>query len=127
MNVKETYNNKFMALMESDCRPEPDGYFGATFGEPLEIHYAFKLETEPLANVVGLLDIVEDKIVDTILQNAFPQVCGFRRRRLAYAASGLRFLTFEQKGTSFLAMIHALASLAFISFVTHGPCTITQK
>ena len=99
MNVKETYNNKFMALMESDCRPEPDGYFGATFGEPLEIHYAFKLETEPLANVVGLLDIVEDKIVDTILQNAFPQVCGFRRRRLAYAASGLRFLTFEQKGT----------------------------
>lgn len=97
VDVKETYNNKFMALMESDCRPEPDGYFGATFGEPMTIHYAFKLETQPLANVVGLLDIVEDKIVDIILQNAFPQVCGFRRRRLAYAASGVRFLKFEQK------------------------------
>ena len=100
VDVKETYNNKFMALIESVCRPEPDGYFGATFGEPMMIHYGFKLETEPLANVMGLLDIVEDKIVDIILQNAFPQVCGFRRR-LAYAASGVRFLKFEQKGTLF--------------------------
>lgn len=71
VDVKETYNNKFMALMESACRPEPDGYFGATFGQPLTIHYAFKLETEPLANVLTLLDVVEDKVVDVILQNAF--------------------------------------------------------
>ena len=118
VDVKETYNNKFMALMESACRPEPDGYFGATFGQPLTIHYAFKLETEPLANVLTLLDVVEDKVVDVILQNAFPQVCGFRRRRLAYAASGVRFLPLEQKGTFLLSWMDYFHT--FDSFISTG-------
>lgn len=98
VDARETYNDKFMALMESACRPEPDGYFGATFGDPVKLQYGFQLEAQPLSNIMGLLDIVEDKIVDGILQSAFPQVCGFRRRRLEYAASGFRFLKFQEVG-----------------------------
>jgi hypothetical protein len=30
VDPRSTYNEKFMALMNSPCRPESDGYFGAT-------------------------------------------------------------------------------------------------
>ena len=106
LNVKaiETYNTNFMALMESPCRPEFDGYFGSTSGEPLEVQYGFKLETPPLSSIMDLLDVVEDRIVDSILVHSFPSQCGYRRRlqqqsrELSSAASGFRFMKFQEVG-----------------------------
>jgi hypothetical protein len=100
VDAKATYNDKFMALMESDCRPETDGFFGATYGEPVKITYGFELEAQPLSSIVELLDIIEDKVVDGILSNSFPQMCGFGRRLSNHAASGFRFFKFQEVGKS---------------------------
>ena len=100
VDATSTYNEKFMALMESPCRPEDDGFFGATAGTPVIVTYHFRLEAEPLASAVKLLDIVEDKLIDSILSHEFPAMCGFRRRRLdGHTASGFRFFGFQEVGT----------------------------
>lgn len=98
VDAKATYNDKFMALMESACRPESDGFFGATYGDPVKITYGFRLEAHPLSSIVDLLDILEDKIVDDLLSNAFPEMCGFRRRLSHHVASGFRFFKFQEQG-----------------------------
>lgn len=98
VDPKTTYNDKFMALMESPCRPESDGYFGSTYGQAVRVTYGFKLEVLPLSSIVEVLDVVEDKIVDGVLSSSFPQMCGYRRRKLTYA-SGFRFFTFQEVGT----------------------------
>lgn len=98
VDAKETYNDKFMALMESSCRPESDGYFGATYGEPVIITYGFQLEAQPLSPIMDLLDIVEDKFMDDVLSEMYPELCGFRRRRLTHHASGLKFYKFHEEG-----------------------------
>lgn len=76
-----TYNDKFMALMSSPCRPEYDGFFGATSGDPIHIQYGFKVEVEPLSAIMDILDTIEDKIVDSILQSSFPEMCGLHQAR----------------------------------------------
>jgi hypothetical protein len=101
VDASSTYNHNFMALMESPCRPEYDGYFGATHGEPIQIQYGFQLETQPLSSIMDLLDVVEDRVVDSILSNAFPSMCGYTHRQLSRrltAASGYRFLKFQEVG-----------------------------
>jgi hypothetical protein len=80
VDAKLTYNDKFMPMMTSSCRPEVDGFFGATSGEPLRIQYGFQIETEPLSQVRNILDFIEDRIVDSILINTFPIMCGPHRR-----------------------------------------------
>lgn len=80
VDPRSTYNQKFMALMNSPCRPELDGFFGATSGDAIRIQYGFELEIEPLSDIMKLLDVMEDKVVDAILMNAFPEECGLRRR-----------------------------------------------
>jgi hypothetical protein len=91
--------------MKSPCRPEYDGYFGATYGNPIKIQYGFKLETLPLSSIMDLLDVIEDKTVDSVLSNTFPQMCGFRRRQLGRQlgrqlnhASGFRFMKYQEVG-----------------------------
>jgi hypothetical protein len=94
-----TYNSEFMALMNTACRPETDGYFGSTYGQPLTLEYGFKLETQPLASITEILDAVDDYVVDATLSNSFPQMCGYRRRQLARElgrASGFWFDKFEE-------------------------------
>ena len=95
VDAKDSYNDKFMSLMESPCRPETDGYFGSTYGDHIQISYGFKLEAQPLSSVLDLLDVVEDKIVDGVLSRSFPDACGFRRRRL-FSASGYRFFQIQE-------------------------------
>ena len=82
VDASATYDSEFMGLMNSPCRPEHDGYFGATSGFPTEIHYGFKIETLPLASITNMLDIVEDRVVDGLIATSFPSLCGFRRRQL---------------------------------------------
>ena len=81
VDPRSTYNEKFMALMNSPCRPEYDGFFGATSGDPIRIQYGFQVEVEPLSAIMDILDTIEDKIVDSILQSSFPEMCGLRRTR----------------------------------------------
>jgi hypothetical protein len=80
VDPRSTYNEKFMALMNSPCRPEKDGIFGATSGEPFKIQYGLQLEIEPLSDIMTVLDAIEDLIVDSILMKTFPEMCGLRRR-----------------------------------------------
>ena len=101
MNAVSTYNTEFMALMESPCRPEYDGFFGSTSGEPLEVQYGFRLDTPPFSTIMDLLDVVEDRVVDSILSHSFPAQCGYRRRELQRklsTASGFRFMKFQEVG-----------------------------
>mmetsp|Transcript_29109 Transcript_29109/g.32667 ORF Transcript_29109/g.32667 Transcript_29109/m.32667 type:complete len:351 (+) Transcript_29109:169-1221(+) len=81
VDPRSTYNEKFMALMSSPCRPEKDGFFGATSGEPTRIQYGFQFEVKPFSVIMDILDVIEDKIVDSILMNTFPKMCGLRRTR----------------------------------------------
>jgi hypothetical protein len=81
VDPRSTYNEKFMALMNSPCRPELDGYFGATSGDSIRIQYGFELEIEPLSDILTLLDVLENVVVDAILTNTFPEMCGLRRHR----------------------------------------------
>ena len=103
-----TYNEKFMALMNSPCRPEYDGFFGATSGDPVHVQYGFKVEVQPLSAIMDILDAIEDKIVDSILQSSFPGMCGLHRTENSNRSlvqnnghpSGFRFLKFEEVGES---------------------------
>lgn len=100
VDAKATYNDKFMALMESPCRPESDGYFGATSGVPMVVTYQFQMESKPLSNVKKILDMLGDTVTDSILSQAFPKMCGFGDRLLKeYPVSGFRFYEFEEVGT----------------------------
>jgi hypothetical protein len=81
VDPRSTYNEKFMALMNSPCRPEYDGFFGATSGEPIRIQYGFQVEVQPLSAIMDILEAIEDKIVDSILQISFPETCGLQRAR----------------------------------------------
>jgi len=98
VNAKDTFNPDFMKDMFSSCRPEKDGYFGSTYGEPVRLTYGFRIETKPLSSIVDMIDLVEDRIVDNILSKSFPNLCGFGgyggRRELTSKgrASGFRFL-----------------------------------
>lgn len=93
VNAKDSFNRDFMKDMYSSCRPEKDGYFGSTYGEPVRLTYGFRLETKPLSSIVDMIDLVEDRIVDSILSKSFPNLCGFAGRRLTEGrASGFRFL-----------------------------------
>ncbi|CAJ1894733.1 unnamed protein product [Cylindrotheca closterium] len=93
VNAKDTFNPNFMKDMFSSCRPEKDGYFGSTYGEPVRLTYGFRIETKPLSSIVDMIDLVEDRIVDNVLSQSFPNLCGFGGRRLNKGrASGFRFL-----------------------------------
>jgi hypothetical protein len=111
VDPRSTYNENFMALMDSPCRPEYDGFFGATSGDPIRLQYGFKVEVQPLSAIMDILDTIEDKIVDSILQSSFPEMCGLHRARKTQESSqnralghvdghpsGFRFLKFEEVG-----------------------------
>jgi hypothetical protein len=87
VDPRSTYNKKFMALMNSPCRPEYDGFFGATSGDPIRIQYGLQVEVQPLSAIMDILDTIEDKIVDSILQSSFPEMCGLHRARKTQESS----------------------------------------
>lgn len=124
VDAMSTYNDKFMALMKSPCRPEYDGFFGATYGDPISIRYGFRIETLPLSNIMDMLDVIEDKVVDSILSSTFPQMCGVHRRQLEQQperklgrqlshASGFRFMKYQEVGkmTIFEELANTMQSL----------------
>ena len=101
-----TYNEKFMTLMNSPCRPELDGFFGATSGDAIRVEYQFRVEVPPLSAIMDILDAIEDNVVDSILQSSFPEMCGLGRTENFETSSlqthghpsGFRFFKFEETG-----------------------------
>lgn len=99
-----TYNEKFMTLMNSPCRPELDGFFGATSGDAIRVEYQFRVEVQPLSAIMDILDAIEDRVVDSILQSSFPEMCGLGRTENSDRSSlhthghpsGFRFYKFEE-------------------------------
>jgi len=72
--------SQFSALMQSPCRPETSGYFGATMGRPKIIQYGFEIETSVQTDIEKALSIIDEHVMDSVLVHTFPSVCGFRRR-----------------------------------------------
>ena len=91
-----------MKKMHSACRPEEDGYFGSTYGNSRKLHFGFRVETKPLSSIMEVLDLVEDRIVDSVLSESFPEICGFGGRRKLTSglirATGFKFLKLHELG-----------------------------
>lgn len=109
-------------LMTTPCHPETDGYFGGTSGEPGTLQYGFLMETAIHGDIHTALQAVDEFVMDSILTNIFPEVCGDQRRLSKIyesgRATGFKFHTetidMERKfrGTS-LRMLHHVHSLTF--------------
>ncbi|EEC49677.1 predicted protein, partial [Phaeodactylum tricornutum CCAP 1055/1] len=74
---------KFSALTQSLCRAEADGFFGATFGEPLVFQYGFEMETSKYAQLNVIFDAVSEHVMDSVLSSAFPETCRTEGRNLS--------------------------------------------
>lgn len=92
-DVMSSFDKSILSLMSSPCRPEADGYFGSTSGIPLDIQFGFEMETEDEENVEYLLDEIQEQIIDVALSSAFPNLCGFRRRKERARHLGMRGLS----------------------------------
>ena len=71
------YDSHIMPLMKSPCRPEFDGYFGGTSGQPVELQYGFQVEGNPSAEVESIVEAVKERLMDEILSLSFPTICGY--------------------------------------------------
>ena len=67
------------ALMVSPCQPAADGYFGGTSGKPVYFDYFFEMESSPTAALQKSLGQIRDGIMDDVVSDTFPQLCGLRR------------------------------------------------
>lgn len=67
------------ALMVSPCHPERDGYFGGTSGIPVQFEFAFEMESSPTSDFRRALTMIKDHIIDNVVTDAFPQLCGVGR------------------------------------------------
>ena len=70
------------ALLSTPCNPEEDGYFGGTFGDPVEFQFGFEMETSVDAETPKALDIIRNHVVDMVVTDTFPQLCGSESRQL---------------------------------------------
>ena len=123
VDPRSTYNEKFMALVRSPCRPEYDGFFGATSGDPIRIQYGFKVEVEPLSAIMDILDAIEDKIVDMILQSSFPDMCGLheaRKTRESFQAPSKILPHVEELGRSLVNIAGHPSGFRFLKFDEAG-------
>jgi hypothetical protein len=113
-------------LMSSPCHPEADGYFGGTSGEPVTLKYGFLMETAIHGDIHKALQAIDEFVMDSILSNIFPEVCGDKRRLAEIdengRATGFKFnsesIDMERKfqGTS-LRMLHHVHLLTFYRFI----------
>ena len=74
---KEYPRSELSALMQSPCRPEENGYFGATSGIPSKITYRYDIEAKPGTDINHASLIVEEHLMDMVLSVTFPSVCSF--------------------------------------------------
>jgi hypothetical protein len=65
-------------FMLSPCKPERNGYFGATYGEPTTLQYGFEIESNNNADISDALDSIRENVMDTMVSVTFPTVCSFQ-------------------------------------------------
>ena len=67
--------------MISPCKPERDGYFGSTSGNPTMIQYGFEIESiiNRSADITDALDAIRERVMDVILSYSFPTICTLDR------------------------------------------------
>ena len=70
-------------LMKTACRIEKDGYFGSTYGIPIDLQYGFAVETTPLGDVRQIIETINEMILDTILSKSFPTICGYQQTAMS--------------------------------------------
>lgn len=70
-------STEFSALMQSPCRPEEDGYFGATSGAPSKITYEFEIEARRGADLEQAATIIQEHLMDVVLSGTFPTICSY--------------------------------------------------
>jgi hypothetical protein len=70
------------SLLTTPCSPEEDGFFGGTFGQPVEFQYVFEMEISSDGETSKALDAIRNHVVDAVVIDTFPQLCGATRRRL---------------------------------------------
>jgi hypothetical protein len=69
------------ADMISPCKPERDGYFGSTSGNPTVIQYGFEIESiiHGSTDIADALDAIRERMMDVILSYTFPTICTLDR------------------------------------------------
>ena len=55
-------------LMQSPCRPEESGYFGATSGSPAKITYEFEMEARQNTNMEQAATVIQEHLMDVVLE-----------------------------------------------------------
>ena len=70
-------HTELSALMQSPCRPEENGYFGATYGIPSKILYEFEMEARRGAEMDHAVAVVQEHLMDVILSVTFPTICSY--------------------------------------------------
>jgi hypothetical protein len=65
-------------LMASPCRPEKDGYFGGTYGDPAILQYAFAMESRMNVDISKALFVIHGYVMDVTVATTFPTVCSSR-------------------------------------------------
>jgi hypothetical protein len=76
-------------FMQSPCRPDEQGYFGATWStqSPTKIFYEFEIEMSAAEsipttnnnnnNIRQAVTIVQEHLMDVVLASTFPKLCAF--------------------------------------------------
>eukprot|EP00977_Amphora_coffeiformis_P012560 scaffold3132_cov158-Amphora_coffeaeformis.AAC.5 len=65
------------ALMQSPCRPEENGYFGATYGIPSKLFYEFEIEFRHGTELSQAIMVIEEHLMDVVLSVSFPSICSY--------------------------------------------------
>jgi hypothetical protein len=114
-------------LMTTPCHPEGDGYFGGTSGQPITLQYGFLMETAIHGDIHTALQAIDEFVMDSILTNIFPEVCGDKRRLQNIfetgRATGFKFdsetIDMERKfRCTSLRMLHHVRALTFYRFIS---------
>lgn len=93
------------ALMLSPCRPEKDGYFGGTYGDPAVLQYAFEMETDVNnAETSEALATVREHVMDVTVAATFPAVCSFRDLSASVALHDMKAVSGFQFGQDYDAV-----------------------
>jgi hypothetical protein len=114
--------------MSTPCHPEADGYFGGTSGQPVILKYGFLMETAIHGDIHTALQVIDEFVMDSILSNTFPEVCGDKRRlsetNESGRATGFKFeseaIDMERKfrAGSSLRMVHHVHLLTLYRFIS---------
>ena len=118
VDAMATYRSKSLAV-GGGCRPESDGYFGATSGPPSIIGYGFTMETTPLGSVKLIAEAIGDMITDAMLASAFPQICAFTITNLhdttpSQSSHNSRHLGGKANGFQFEEIVRTEGTMEFL-------------